>query len=149
MASSCTIRPSLKWIAREAYAKSSIRLGTSLDSGGRTEDPGVGAGNLSLVFPAAKDVNLRRPRVPIDNPHLGHADLGVEGELLVGLVGGTADLDDRGRRTLEVIVAIHVEVVGRQEHQVGDAIVAGPAARRGDVDLVVHPVSLRLGPVGS
>ena len=46
-----------------------------------------------------------------------------------GFIAGAADLDDDRGRTLKILILVDVETVGRQQDQVGDAVIIGPALR--------------------
>src|SRR5262249_25810684 len=125
-------------VARHADGELAGSAGARLHVGGRAADPPA----LGAPLPVAatpQPVDLRLLRVAVNHPHLRHAQVGVEGQLVVRLVAGAVDLDDRRRGALKVFPAIDGEALRREQDEVRDTEVVGPATRGRQVNLVAHP----------
>src|SRR5262245_22626804 len=71
-----------------------------------TLDPSALARRLLLVAAPPQAMNFRLPRVAVDHPDLGDADLAVEIKLVVRLVTGAVNLHNHVGSPLEVLVAV-------------------------------------------
>jgi hypothetical protein len=101
---------------------------------------------VAFVATGLQGVDFGYLTVTMDDPHLGHAEFCVKRQLLIGFVAGTVDFHDHVWCALKILVAIDSETLRTQEHEIGNTIVVGPAARRGEIDLMVHFGTTGTGP---
>ncbi len=61
--------------------------------------------------------------VALNHPHLGNAEIAVEGHFLIRLIARTLDLDHYSRSAFDAFVAIDSETVRQEQREVGNAII--------------------------
>src|SRR5262245_29724172 len=134
------------FVPRQAHSELPWRPRPQFDACDDAQDPTVSARNLLCIMPCTQRVYLSPFIVTVNNPHLSYAELGMTLKLFIGIIARTADLDYNIRGALKIFVLIDPKASWRQQHKVRNAVVVRPAAKRGYVNVVVHPHPQRTCP---